>query len=116
MRNSGRPGRVAKVPSWLDISPGKHGGIEVQVQFKSTDRNADTHCCVCGQGFELLWEGQPRLESSEFFFEIQKRLCNHHKNDRDRQAHPRSGFLFPERKLTGSPVLVNFGQPQTFRI
>src|SRR5579863_8116404 len=53
MRNSTRPGGAAKLFLWLDISPGKHGGIEVQVQFKSTDRNADTHCCVCGQGFEL---------------------------------------------------------------
>jgi hypothetical protein len=88
----------------------------VHVQFKITDRNADTHCCVCGQGFELLWERQPHLEPTEFFFEIQKKLCSHHKSDNGRGAHPRSGFLFPERKPAASPVRVYFGQPQIFTI
>lgn len=88
----------------------------MQVQFKSTDRNADTHCCVCGQGFELLWERQPHSDSTEILFEIQKKLCKHHKINKDRRAHPRSGFLFPEQKPTSSPVPVNFGQPQTFKL
>ncbi len=71
----------------------------MQVQFKSTNRNADTHCCVCGQGFVLSWEREPRIEYTEILFEIQKTLCNHHRNQIGSQAHPQSGMLVPEWKV-----------------
>jgi hypothetical protein len=63
----------------------------MQVQFKSTDGNANTHCCVCGQGFELSWERRPVSEVTKVLFEIQKKLCSHHRDQNGPQAHPPSG-------------------------
>jgi hypothetical protein len=68
----------------------------MQVQFKSTDGNANTHCCVCGQGFELSWERRPVSEITKVLFEIQKKLCNHHRDQSGPQAHPPIGMLIPE--------------------
>ncbi|MGA2650637.1 MAG: hypothetical protein ABSF28_08945 [Terracidiphilus sp.] len=68
----------------------------MQVLFKSTDQNANTHCCVCGQGFELTWERRPVSEVMNVLFEIQKKLCNHHREEAGPQAHPESGVLIPE--------------------
>jgi hypothetical protein len=68
----------------------------MQVLFKSTDRNANTHCCVCGQGFTLSWERKPSPEITDVLFEIQKTLCNHHTDQKGRQAHPKSGLLIPD--------------------
>jgi len=68
----------------------------MQVQFRSTDQNANTHCCVCGQGFELTWERRTVPEVTKVLFEIQKNLCNHHREHTGPQAHPESGVLMPE--------------------
>jgi len=68
----------------------------MQVQFRSTDGNANTHCCVCGQGFELAWERRPVSEVTNVLFEIQKKLCSHHRDQTGPQAHPASGMLIPE--------------------
>jgi hypothetical protein len=68
----------------------------MQIQFKSTDQNANTHCCVCGQGFELTWERRPVSEVTKVLFEIQKYLCSHHRDHTGPQAHPESGLLIPE--------------------
>jgi hypothetical protein len=68
----------------------------MQIQFKSTVENANTHCCVCGQGFELTWERRSFLEVTKILFEIQKNLCNHHREQTGPQAHPESGVLIPE--------------------
>ena len=84
------------MPTQLENSPRKHGGIDMQVQFRSTNQNANTHCCVCGQGFELTWERRPVLEFTTVLFEIQKNLCNHHRDQIGPQAHPQSGVLIPD--------------------
>jgi hypothetical protein len=68
----------------------------MQIQFKSTDGIANTHCCVCGQGFELTWERRSVPEVTNVLFEIQKNLCNHHREQTGPQAHPESGVLIPE--------------------
>jgi len=68
----------------------------MQIQFRSTDQNANTHCCVCGQGFELTWERRPVAEVTKVLFEIQKNLCNHHQEQTGPQAHPESGVLIPD--------------------
>jgi hypothetical protein len=71
----------------------------MEVQFKRTTWNADTHCCICGQGFELIWDQQPGSDCASALFEIQKSLCNHHHRDqKGPEAHPQSGYLFPEWK------------------
>jgi hypothetical protein len=71
----------------------------MQIQFKSTDGIANTHCCVCGQGFELMWERRSVPEVTKVLFEIQKNLCNHHREQTGPQAHPESGVLIPEWAL-----------------
>lgn len=86
----------------------------MQVQFKSTDRNADTHCCVCGQGFVLSWEREPRSEYTEILFEIQKKLCGHHGNQIGPQAHPKSGLLAPEWTVAMAASGGMMGQAQAF--
>ena len=68
----------------------------MQVQFRSTTQNANTHCCVCGQGFELTWERRPVHEVTKILFEIQKNLCKHHTEQYGPQAHPECGVLMPE--------------------
>jgi len=86
----------------------------MQVQFKSTNRNADTHCCVCGQGFVIFWEWQSRSERAEALFEIQRTLCNHHRDQRGTQAHPQSGFLVSEWNGSIAPSGAEvFGRAQT---
>jgi hypothetical protein len=65
----------------------------MQVYFKSTDQNANTHCCVCGQGFALSWERKPNSRITDVLFEIQKSLCDHHHKQMGPQAHPQSGVV-----------------------
>lgn len=66
----------------------------MKVFFKSTDGKANTHCCVCGQGFMLSWERKPSEGITDVLFEIQKSLCDHHRSDgMGRQAHPQSGTV-----------------------
>ena len=68
----------------------------MQVLCKSTNGNAETHCCVCGQGFVLFWERQSHAERIEAMREIQKTLRDQHRHQPGPQAHPASGFLVPE--------------------
>jgi len=66
----------------------------MKVFFKSTEGKANTHCCVCGQGFMLSWERKPSEGITEVLFEVQKSLCDHHRSDgMGRQAHPQSGTV-----------------------
>jgi hypothetical protein len=69
----------------------------MQVLCKSTEQNAETHCCVCGQGFVLFWERQSHAERAEALREIQKTLRGHHRDQPGPEAHPRAGFLVPRR-------------------
>jgi hypothetical protein len=68
----------------------------MQVLCKSTDGNAETNCCICGQGFVMFWERQSRSERAETIGEIQKALRGHHRGKSGAEAHPVSGFLVPE--------------------
>jgi hypothetical protein len=72
----------------------------MQVLCKSTNGNAETTCCICGQGFVMFWERQSRSERAEALREIQKTLRGHHSDKGGPEAHPSdhpsSGFLVPE--------------------
>jgi hypothetical protein len=68
----------------------------MQVLCKSTSGNAETHCCVCGQGFVLFWERQSRTERVQAMREIQSTLRNQHRNHKGANAHPNGAFLVPE--------------------
>jgi len=72
----------------------------MQVICKSTDEKmeaaAETHCCVCGQGFVMFWERQTRMERAEAMREIQKVLVSHHNHSAGTKAHPDRGFLVPQ--------------------
>jgi hypothetical protein len=68
----------------------------MQVLCKSTDGNAETHCCICGQGFVMFWERQSRSERAEALREIQQALRSHHHDKAGPDAHPSTGFLVPE--------------------
>ncbi|MGA2807886.1 MAG: hypothetical protein ABSE87_07100 [Terracidiphilus sp.] len=68
----------------------------MQVLCKSTNGNAEAHCCVCGQGFIMFWERQTRMDRAEARREIQKVLLGHHENGASPQAHPKGGFLVPQ--------------------
>jgi hypothetical protein len=83
----------------------------MQVLCKSTNGNAETHCCVCGQGFVMFWERQSRKERVEAMKEIQNTLRHQHRNQRGPEAHPRGSFLVPEwnssDSRSGAAVLGN---------
>jgi hypothetical protein len=68
----------------------------MQVLCKSTNGNAEAHCCVCGQGFVMFWERQSTTERAATLREMQQTLRNHHRNHPGKQAHPPGGFLVPE--------------------
>ena len=68
----------------------------MQILCKSTNGTAETHCCVCGQGFVMLWDRQSRWERQEALGDIQKTLRHQHRNQRGPEAHPNGGFLVPE--------------------
>ncbi len=68
----------------------------MQVLCKTTNGNAETRCCVCGQGFVMFWERQSRMERAEALHEIQEMLRKHHRHAPGPDAHPQGGFLVPE--------------------
>ena len=80
----------------------------MQVLCKSTNGFAETHCCVCGQGFVIFWERQSHAERAETVREIQKMLRKQHYNQAGPQAHPKGGFLVPEwsgsRDFSGAAI------------
>jgi hypothetical protein len=65
----------------------------LKVHFNITNQNANTHCCVCGQGFALSWDRKPNSIITDVLFEVQKSLCDHHHDHEGRQAHPQSGVV-----------------------
>ena len=85
----------------------------MQVLCKSTSGNAETHCCVCGQGFVMFWERQSRTERIEAMKEIQNTLRHHHRNQRGPEAHPKGSFLVPESNSSdaGSGAAVHGTAP-----
>jgi hypothetical protein len=61
-----------------------------------TNHNAETRCCICGQGFVMFWERESHAERREILFEIQKTLCNHHRTQSGEHVHPKADFLAPD--------------------
>jgi len=80
----------------------------MQVLCKKTKGNAETQCCVCGQGFVMFWDRQSRSERITAMHEIQETLRLHHRTTPGPEAHPKDGFQVPEwsgsRDLAGQAV------------
>jgi hypothetical protein len=74
----------------------------MQVLCKRTDGNAETHCCVCGQGFVMFWDRQSRTERMAALREIQETLRRHHRNAPGPEAHPNDSFPVPEWSGAGA--------------
>lgn len=68
----------------------------MKVYCKSTNGNSEFRCGVCGQGFVLFWERQPRVERVAILSEIQETMRRHHRISPGREAHPQGGFLAPD--------------------
>jgi hypothetical protein len=68
----------------------------MQVLCRTTKHNAETRCCICGQGFVMFWDRQSNSERKEILFEIQKTLCNHHRNQTGQHVHPVTDFMAPD--------------------
>ena len=80
----------------------------MQVFCKSTNRNAEIKCCVCGQGYVMFWERQSHAERVIAKREIQNALRGHHRNQAGPQAHPPNGFMVPQLDchVTFSPAAI----------
>jgi len=74
----------------------------MQVLCKKTSGNAETHCCVCGQGFLMFWDRQSRAERIATVHEIQRVLRNHHRTSAAPGAHPNDSFMVPEWSGAGA--------------
>ena len=68
----------------------------MQVLCKATNGNAETNCCICGQGFVMFWDRQSRAERVAALFEIQQTLRRHHRTASGPEAHPTADFLVPD--------------------
>jgi hypothetical protein len=85
-----------------NLAPYPHGFVPwrrsaMQVLCTSANGNAETYCCICGQGFVMFWERQSRRERAAAIREIQDSLRQHHRDNRKRDAHPQNSFFVPER-------------------
>jgi hypothetical protein len=83
----------------------------MQVYCKRKNGIAETHCCVCGQGFVMFWDRQSRPERLAILHEIQAVLRRHHRNSQDPDAHPSDGFAVPEWR--GNPVMTGARERET---
>jgi hypothetical protein len=81
----------------------------MQVLCKATNGNAETHCCICGQGFVMFWDRQSRNERVAALHEIQEALRRHHRTAPGPEAHPVSGFPVPDWK--GPSELIEAAHP-----
>lgn len=68
----------------------------MHVLCKSTDGYAETHCCVCGQGFVMFWDRQSHSERVAATHEIQETLRRQHRVSPGPEAHPKDRFAVPE--------------------
>ncbi|HUX27625.1 MAG TPA: hypothetical protein VMV39_02510 [Terracidiphilus sp.] len=78
----------------------------MQVLCKSTNGNAETHCCVCGLGFVMFWDRQSRNEKTAALHEIQEALRRHHLKGSGPEVHPRESFPVPEWMGISAPAGV----------
>jgi hypothetical protein len=83
----------------------------MQVLLKSSDRAADFHCEVCGEGFALFCERKTEQEQAEVLAMVRSAIHSHHSDDAPGHAHPRSGFLIPAWsgpiEFSGAALLSN---------
>ena len=81
----------------------------MQVLCKSTSQTPEICCSVCGQGFLLHWERQSKGERAAALQEIVKTLRSHHLKGSSPEAHPRRGFIVPDREgpdaFSGAAIL-----------
>ncbi len=81
----------------------------MQVLCKATSGNAETHCCICGQGFVMFWDRQSRSERVAALHEIQETLRRHHRASPGKDAHPTEGFPVPD--WSGTTELAGTARP-----
>ena len=89
----------------------------MQVLCKATNGNAETNCCICGQGFVMFWDRQSHTERVAALREIQQTLRRHHHAGPGPEVHPTADFLFPQ--WNGSSELAGearFGTALTWGI
>jgi hypothetical protein len=67
----------------------------MQVLCKKTNGNAESRCCVCGEGFVLFWERESRAERLEAKAILQEMLRRHHRVFKGPEAHPQGAFVVP---------------------
>jgi hypothetical protein len=83
----------------------------MQVLCKSSEKNVEAHCSVCGQGFVLYWERTTTMEKEEALAEVERTLRSHHRGNTTISAHPNRGFLVPEWHgpiaFSGAAILGN---------
>jgi hypothetical protein len=83
----------------------------MQVLCKSTSDFPDLCCTVCGQGFVLFLERQPKAERANALREVAKTLRAHHHSLSGPDAHPDRGFLIPSwdgpLAFSGAAILGN---------
>lgn len=78
----------------------------MQVLCRKTSGNAETHCCVCGQGFVMFWDRQSRADRMVALHELQKTLRRHHRNREGREAHTEDSFVIPEWNGTSAKAAM----------
>jgi hypothetical protein len=86
-------------PQYRHLRAGDRPGareVTMQVLCKKANGNAETHCCVCGQGFVMFWDRQSRNERIAALHEIQETLRRHHRNASGSEVHPKDSFPVPE--------------------
>lgn len=89
----------------------------MQVLCKATQGNAETHCCICGQGFVMFWDRQSRSERVAALHEIQDALRRHHRTAPGPEAHPTALFPVPDwNGSTGLDGVVASGTAPTWGI
>ena len=89
----------------------------MQVLCKATKGNAETHCCICGQGFIMFWDRQSRNERVAALQEIQETLRRHHRTASGPEAHPIAGFPVPDWKGSSDlPGVAHCGTTLTWGI
>jgi hypothetical protein len=83
----------------------------MQILSKCAKGSAEIECCVCRQGFVVIWERRSRAERSADIGVIQAALRAHHSKIAGPAAHPTDGFAVPEsdspKSFSGAAILGN---------
>ncbi len=70
----------------------------MRVFCEHQDSHPDTYCNICGQGFDLHWEGQSPREKMEALAEVERTMRRHHFFFNCSEAHPKNGFVVQPRR------------------